>query len=140
MLKRDITYKDFNDQEVTETFYFNLTRTEIVELEFSYQGGLEATLKKIIETEDVKAIIQEFKKIVLMAYGVKSEDGKRFIKSEEIRQAFSQTAAYDALFMELATSDDAAAAFVKGIIPSDMSVGLATTDVALPPMPPSETK
>ena len=121
MLKRDITYEDFNGNQVTETFYFNLTKSEIVELEADYDGGLQAAISRIVAAEDTKALIKEFKRIILTAYGQKSEDGKRFIKSDDLRDEFAQTAAYDALFMELATSDSLAADFMTGIIPRDMA-------------------
>jgi hypothetical protein len=138
MLKRDITYEDFDGQTVTETFYFNLTKTEIVQLEVDYDGGLETTLRRIVNTADTKALMREFKRIVLLAYGVRSEDGKRFVKTDELREAFTQTAAYDALFIELATNDEAAAKFIQGIIPKDlaaeMTVQPATMDVQLPGM------
>jgi hypothetical protein len=137
VLKRDITYEDFNGNTVTETFYFNLTRTEIIELELSYEGGLEAAINRIISAENIKALITEFKKIVLMAYGVRSEDGRRFIKSDELREEFSQTAAYDKLFMELSVDEDAAAIFVRGIIPSDLAKDIPNTqDIPLPKAPP----
>jgi hypothetical protein len=140
MLKRDITYEDFDGQTVTETFYFNLTKTEIVQLEVDYDGGLETTLRRIVNTSDTKALMREFKRIVLLAYGVRSEDGKRFVKTDELREAFTQTAAYDALFIELATNDEAAAKFIQGVIPKDlaaeMTVQPATMDVQLPGMPP----
>lgn len=144
MLKRDITYEDFNGETVTETFYFNLTKTEIIELEVEYKVGLEETIKAIIKAEDNKSLIAEFKKIVLLAYGVKSEDGRRFIKSDKLREEFSQSAAYDALFMDMATNEDAAANFIMGIIPKDLNVDqdkptLKTIEVPLPPAPPSIT-
>lgn len=135
MLKRDITYEDFDGEQVTETFYFNLTKSEIIELEVSYKEGLQAALLRIVKAQDNKTLIAEFKKIVLLAYGERSEDGKRFIKNDEIREAFSQTAAYDALFMELATSDDAAATFIKGVVPKDFAKEIEKTqDVPLPPV------
>ena len=118
MLKREITYEDFDGNQVTDTFYFNLNRTELIELEVGYEGGLQAALQRIIESKDNKKIIEEFKKIILMAYGVKSEDGKRFIKNDHLREDFTQTAAFDALFMDLATNDNAAANFVMGILPN----------------------
>lgn len=139
MLKRDITYEDFDGQTVTETFYFNLTKTEIVELEVGYDGGLESTLRRIVNTKDTKALMKEFKRIVLMAYGVRSEDGKRFVKSDELREQFTQTAAYDALFIELATNDDAAAKFIQGVVPRDLAaeiVAQSIPEVQLPGMPP----
>lgn len=142
MLKRDITYEDFNGETVTETLYFNLTRTELIELEVSYDGGLEASINRIVKAEDMRALISEFKKLVLLSYGERSEDGKRFVKNDEIREAFSQTAAYDALFMELATDDTAAATFVTGIIPAGMAKAAEpeTQTVQLPPAPPSAQK
>jgi hypothetical protein len=121
MLKRDITYEDFNGDTITESFYFNLTRTEVIELEVGYEGGLEAALKRIVAAENREQLVREFKKIVLLSYGVKSEDGKRFIKNDKLREEFSQTAAFDMLFMDLATNDDSAATFVKGILPKDMA-------------------
>jgi hypothetical protein len=144
MLKRDITYEDFNGETITETFYFNLTKTEIIELEVEYKVGLEETIKAIIKAQDNKSLIAEFKKIVLLAYGVKSEDGRRFIKSDKLREEFSQSAAYDALFMDMATNEDSAANFIMGIIPKDLNVDqdkpqLKTIEVPLPPVPPSVT-
>lgn len=125
MLKREITYEDFNGDTVTEVFYFNLTKTELLELEVEQEGGLSATLQSIVETKDNRHIINEFKKIILMAYGEKTPDGKRFIKSDELREAFSQTAAYSALFMELATNENAAANFINGIVPPDLAAAVA---------------
>jgi hypothetical protein len=129
MLKRDITYEDFNGDTITEAFYFNLTRTEIIELEVAYEGGLEAALKRIVAAENRQQLITEFKKIVLLSYGVKSEDGKRFIKNDRLREEFSQTPAFDILFMDLATNDDAAAVFVKGILPKDMAKEIEKAEV-----------
>lgn len=117
MLKETITYKDYNDVERTEPFYFNLTEAELMELEMSTEGGLAEMINKIVTAKDAPAIIKVFKDLVLKAYGEKSPDGKRFIKSAEIATAFSQTEAYSQLFMKLATDADAAAKFVNGIIP-----------------------
>lgn len=117
MLKKTITYTDYNGAERTEDFFFNLTKAEIMEMEMSTSGGLAEMIKKIVAAQDAPAIIKVFKDLVLKAYGEKSPDGKRFIKSEEIATAFSQTEAYSQLFMELATDANAAADFVNGIIP-----------------------
>ena len=118
MLKKTITYTDYNDVTHTETYYFNLSKAECMEMEMSTSGGLTEMINKIIETRDVPAIIKIFKDLILKAYGVKSPDGKRFIKSEELSTAFAQTEAYSVLFMELATNAEEAAAFVNGIMPS----------------------
>ena len=118
MLKKTVTYTDYNGVERTEDFYFNLTKAEVTEMELSTAGGLEAMIRKIVAEKDAPAIVKIFKELVLKAYGEKSPDGRRFIKNDEVREAFSQTEAYSDIFMELATDADAAAAFVNGIIPN----------------------
>ena len=118
MLKKTITYTDYNENERTEDFYFNLTKAEVMELEMSTSGGLAEMITKIVAAQDAPAIIKIFKDLILKAYGEKSLDGKHFIKSEELSTAFSQTEAYSQLFMELATDAESAAAFVNGIIPN----------------------
>lgn len=117
MLKKTMTYIDYNGLTRTEDFYFNLTQAEITEMELSVDGGLVEMINRITAAKDGKQIIAMFKDIVLRAYGEKSPDGRRFIKTQEIRDAFAQTEAYSDLFMELATDASAAAAFVNGIIP-----------------------
>lgn len=118
MLKKTITYTDYNGVDRTEDFYFNLSKAEIMEMEMGTSGGLSEMINKIVAAQDAPAIIKVFKDLILKAYGEKSPDGKRFIKSDEIATAFSQTDAYSQLFMELATDSDAAAAFVNGIVPA----------------------
>lgn len=118
MLKKTITYTDYNGVERTEDFYFNLSKAEVTEMELSVDGGLSNMLQKIIDAKDNKQIISMFKDIVLKAYGEKSLDGKRFIKSTELATEFSQTEAYVEIFMELAMDDKAAAAFIKGVVPN----------------------
>lgn len=121
MLKKTIKYIDYNGSERTEDFYFNLSKAEIMEMEMSTTGGLTEMISKIVATQDAPAIIKIFKDLVLRAYGEKSPDGKRFIKSEEISTAFAQSEAYSNLFMELAFDADAASNFVNGIIPKDLT-------------------
>lgn len=118
MLKKTITYTDYNGVERKEDFYFNLTKAEIMEMEMSISGGLTEMINRIVAAQDAPAIIKVFKELVLKAYGVKSPDGKRFIKSDELATEFAQTEAYSQLFMELATDADAASAFVNGIVPN----------------------
>ena len=120
MLKKTITYTDYNGVSRTEDFYFNLTKAEIMEMELGTAGGLAGMIQRLIDSQDAPSIIKIFKDLVLKAYGEKSPDGKRFMKSEEISKAFSQTEAYSQLFMELATDSDAASKFVNGIIPADI--------------------
>ena len=118
MLKKTITYTDYNGVERKEDFYFNLTKAEIMEMEMSISGGLTEMINRIVAAQDAPAIVKIFKELVLKAYGIKSPDGKRFIKSEELATEFDQTEAYPQLFMELATDADAASAFVNGIVPN----------------------
>ena len=117
MLKKTITYTDFNDEEVTEDFHFNLTKAEVIEWELSTEDGIAETIQKIVKTKDGKQIIEIFKGLILKAYGVKSKDGRKFVKSEESRNDFVSTEAYSDLFIELSTDATAAAAFVNAIIP-----------------------
>ena len=129
MLKKTITYTDFNGDKKTEDFYFNLTKAEIMELEMSVKGGLTELIKQIINTEDNPKLISLFKKLILMSYGVKSVDGKRFMKKNpeggKYSDEFEETEAYSELFMELASDSDAAVKFVNGIIPADAAKQLA---------------
>ena len=120
MIKKRIKYKDFNDEERTEDFYFHLMESEIAELELSTVGGFTEAVERIIQSNDVPEIIKQFKRIILAAYGKKSPDGRRFEKSDELRSEFSQTNAYSKLFMELATDDEAASAFINGIVPDEL--------------------
>lgn len=117
MLKKTFTYIDFNGVERTEDHYFNLSKAELMEMELSTTGGLAEMINKIVAAQDAPAIVKIFKDLVLKAYGQKSADGRRFIKSKELSDEFSQTEAYSQLFMELATDADAAAKFVNGIVP-----------------------
>ena len=108
MLCKEIEYVDYFDQPRKEKFYFNLNESELTEMELSETGGISNLMMKVIETRD-------------KAYGERSADGKRFIKSPELSTAFSQTEAYNKLFMELSTDDKAAADFINGIIPKDLA-------------------
>ena len=121
MIKKTVTYTDYNEVERTENFYFNLSKAEVLEMEMSTAGGMAESIQKIIDAKDTPAIIRVFKDLVLKAYGVKSDDGRRFIKSEELSEEFSQTEAYSQIFMELATNADEAAKFVNGIVPADLA-------------------
>ena len=121
MLKKTITYTDYNGNSRTEDFYFNLTKTELMKMEMGTNGGLSEMVKSIIAAQDQAALIQIFEDMLLKAYGVKSLDGKRFEKSTQLSEAFAQTEAYDQLFMELATDADAAAQFINGIVPAEMA-------------------
>lgn len=118
MLTKELTYVDFEDKSVTETLYFNLTEAELIELEISEgEEGLQAYLRKIVEEKDRKQMWKWFKDIVLMAYGQRSEDKKLFRKSDEMKEEFSQSAAFNALMTLLVTDSNFAADFTIGILP-----------------------
>lgn len=117
MLTKSITYTDYDGVERTENFMFNLTRAEIAELNLTTEGGLQSVIQKMIDSKDVPELTKWFKKIITMSYGEKSPDGRRFVKSEKLTEDFLQTEAYSELFIELITDENAAAAFVNGIIP-----------------------
>ena len=120
MYTRSFTYKDWNDVERTEEFRFNLTKAELMEMQYEQEGGMREYLDKIIKSNNQKELMRLFKDLVLKAYGEKSEDGKYFIKNDEIRQRFASTPVYSELFMELSTDSKVAADFVNGIMPADI--------------------
>lgn len=116
MLKKTITYEDYNGNTRTEDFWFNLSKAEVLEMEFGVTGGLTEVAMRAANTQDFPTLVRIFKDLILKAYGEKSPDGKRFIKSEELTTAFSQTEAYSKLFTELAMDDKAAAEFVNALV------------------------
>lgn len=132
MLKLTRTYTDYNGLSRTEDFYFNLTQAEVTEMELSVDGGLVEMINRIVAAKDGKQIIALFKDIVLRSYGEKSADGRRFIKTKELRDAFEQTEAYSDLFIELATDAKKASDFVNGIVPAKKSSEEPITHTALP--------
>lgn len=125
MLKKTIRYTDFNDKEIEKVCYFHISKSELVELEVSRPGGMQAWIQKVIDSDDGKTLMAEFKDIILKSYGKRSADGSGFIKSDELRQEFYSSQAYDALFMELMTNAEAAAAFINGIIPANLQAEMA---------------
>lgn len=131
MYKKTFTYNDYNGVERTETHYFNLNKAEVLEMEMSTKGGLAEMIQRIIDAQDAPALIKIFKDLIRKSYGVKSDDGKRFIKSEELWLEFEQTEAYSMFFTELASNADAASEFVNGIVPADLNQQAAVKHPAL---------
>lgn len=128
MIKKTITYTDYDGVSRTEDFFFNLSKPELMEMDFSESGGMEKMIKRIVDTQDTKKIIEVFKEIILKSYGEKSPDGKYFQKyrdGQRLSDMFAQTEAYNELFMELATDDKAASEFINGIIPQSLAQELA---------------
>lgn len=121
MLKKTITYSGFDGTEYTEDFWFGLTKSDLIEMEVATPGGMQAYLERIRQTQDVRGVLEMFKNLIMTSYGQKSPDGKRFIRSKALSEEFAQTEAYDNLLMEIFSDENAAAAFVKGILPQDIA-------------------
>lgn len=120
MLKKEITFEGFDGQKITETHYFHISKADLIELQLSKKGGFEEWLKRVVEAEDGPTLIRELKDIILMAYGKRSEDGTRFLKSDEIRAEFANSEAFSELFSEVALDADKASEFVNGVMPKSL--------------------
>lgn len=116
MYKKVIKYEDFNGEQREETFYFNLSKAELMEMELSTQAGVEQMVRMLIATKDNAKIVQIFKDLILKSYGIKSEDGTRFIKTQELRDSFEQSNAYSELFMQIISDSNEQAAFINGVV------------------------
>ena len=128
MIGKTITYEDYNGNQRKETFFFHLSKAELMEMELVQDGGMEQMIQRIIDTQDRKKIVEIFKDIILRSYGEKSLDGKRFEKvrdGKRLADDFAQTEAYSILFMELATDSDAASAFINGVLPQGLAAEAA---------------
>lgn len=121
MIKKTITYTDYNGNERTEDFYFHLNKREIMTMEMGTAGGLAERIQRIVAAQDQPAIIAVFEELIQKSYGVKTPDGRGFLKRAEDLEAFVATEAYSDLFMELATNAEAASEFVNGIVPADLA-------------------
>jgi len=137
MYKETVTYEDYNGIERTEDFYFNLTKAELYEMELSTPGGMTEYLTKIVNAQEATQIMAEFKKLLLMSYGKKTEDGRGFLKTPAIKEEFEASPAYSILFMNLAMDDKKASAFINGIIPKDLNISdKPSVNPNLPPAAP----
>lgn len=138
MIKWPITYVDFDGNEQTEEHRFALNRSELMEMNFSASGGMEKMLQRIIDTKDTKEMIKIFKELILKSYGELSDDGRRFVKQRDghsLADDFAQTAAFDELFMQLATDDKKAAEFINGIVPKDLAKQIEAQNIKELPIP-----
>ena len=120
MIKETITYTDYDGLERTEEFRFNLTKAELMDMELTTVGTFSKLMQKIIDEKDMVRLAKYFKELILKSYGVKSDDGKRFIKSPELSEAFSQTEAYSELYMELLSDSEYAVKFIQQVMPKDL--------------------
>lgn len=116
MFTKEIKYEDFNGVAQVETLYFNVTKTELIELT-SKNSNLVKDLEHVAKSQDPVAMMDALVRIIMMGYGVKSEDGRRFIKSDKIREEFKQTAAYDALISELYENPDVGGEIIQHMFP-----------------------
>lgn len=132
MIKKTVTYEDYNGEKRTETFYFHYTEAEILDMEMSEEGSFAERIQRIIDAKDKTALMKLVKKFVIDAYGVKSEDGKRFMKNDEVKAAFLECPAYSDIFMDMVTNDELAAEFVNGVIPNTMQDRVAKLAIAKP--------
>ena len=125
MYNKTVTYKDYKGNTRTEDFYFNLNKAELVELELSTKGGLTVMMNRIIAAQDNATLFKIFKDLVSKSYGVLSDDGRKFVKNQEVLDDFMQTEAYSIIFSELATNEEAAAEFFNNVIPQNLAKELA---------------
>lgn len=132
MLKRSITYTDYNGEVQTEDFYFNLSKADLAEMELSTPGGMVSFLNQIVSDKDGATIIKTFKMFIGKSIGIRSDDGRRFMRSDEITNNFLSSAAYEELFMELVTNANAGVEFITGIIPNDLSRGIENVQLPEP--------
>ena len=129
MIKKTVTYTDYNGEKRTETFYFHYSEAEILDMEMSEEGSFAERIQRIIDAKDKTALMKLVKKFVIDAYGVKSEDGKRFMKNDDVKAAFLECPAYSDIFMDMVTDDELAAEFVNGVIPSSMEDRVAKLSI-----------
>lgn len=135
MIEKTISFTDYNGVKRTETHYFNLNKAEVVQMEIETPGGMQKYIEDIIAAQNAPELIRTFKKILDMSYGVKSPDGREFIKNEEVLNKFRQTEAYSDLYMELVQDEKAAADFIKGVLPSTDEVVSSDKVTAIPQKP-----
>lgn len=121
MFVKDITFTDYNGVERTERAYFNLSQAEIAQYAYSVEGGLYNYVNRLVVRKDIPKLMEMFNEIIKKSYGVKSPDGRKFIKSEELTKDFMETEAYSVLFMELATKPEAVTEFLNGVMPVKLS-------------------
>ena len=120
MYKITETYTDYDDNQRTEDFYFNYSKAELADLQFSVAGGLAGMIDKIIKTNDIPELVKLFRELIQKAYGEKSNDGRRFMKSPELTKEFTETVAYSQIYMRLATDSKAAQEFINKVVPKSM--------------------
>lgn len=134
MLKKTITFHDLDGNEVTQDFWFHLSKAELLEMEISTTGGLKEAMERLIAKRDGEHIIKTYKELILSSYGERSLDGLRFTKEDEngnpLYKKFMQTDAYSELFTELVTDDKKAAEFFNGVVPKEVAEKMQEAETA----------
>lgn len=131
MYRTDVTYENFEGEQVTETCYFNLTKAEMLQLQLQYPEGYQTYLQRLVDDNNRKAMIEEFKHILSMSYGERSADGRKFVKSEEISNAFMASEAYSELFLKFISEEGYVEKFMNAVMPKDIVAQLPSN--SLPP-------
>lgn len=124
MWKFTAEYEDWNGNPKKRELLFNLTMAEMMSLQNSVKGGIETYYQRILDEQDNVALYQRFEELVKLAYGVKSDDGERFIKNDEVYNNFKESAAYDVFMQYLLTTEDGASKFISGIMPAKVKAKL----------------
>lgn len=154
MIGKEITYEDFEGNTVTEKLWFHFTKTQFIEFLFKFgdsEATIEANLANIVKQEDTRTMFAQTKDLILMAYGVRSEDGRGFKKNDELRTQFADSLAFDEVFQELANNEAALNEWMAGVMPKGLAVDISSEtvktalaeikgvpevkDVPLPPVP-----
>ena len=133
MYKITRKFEDFNGVEKEQDFYFNLTKADILKMELSEEGGMDKRLDRLVKTKDMKEAIKVFEGLLLMAYGVKTDDG-RFVKNDQVRAEFASSAAYSEIYFDLATNPEEAKKFVEGVVPKFEEQANKVTSIPAPPI------
>lgn len=116
MRKETITYTDYNNVTRTEDFFFNLNEAELTALQYGVDGGMKEMLERIVKSNDNKQIMACFHDLIAKSYGEKSPDGRRFVKSTELSEAFMQTEAYNELMLRFMTDASYSAEFINDVL------------------------
>lgn len=134
MLKKTITFHDLDGNEVTQDFWFHLSKAELLEMEISTTGGLRDSMQRLIDKRDGESVIKTYKDLILNSYGERSLDGLKFLKEDEngrpLYKDFMQTEAYSELFTSLVTDDEAAAEFFNGVLPKEIAEKMVEEEAA----------
>ena len=128
MWKFTAEYEDWNGNPRKRELLFNLTVAEMYSLQNSVKGGIETYYQRILDEQDNVALYKRFEDLVKLTYGVKSDDGERFIKNDEVYNSFKESAAYDVFMQYLLTTEDGAAKFINGIMPTKVKAKLNTPE------------